>query len=163
MLILGIDPGNARCGYGVIRKDGASVAYITAGCIETPKTMLEAERLLMINRALQDVIKKFAPDEAALEDLFYFKNQKTIIAVAQARGVILRCCASRHLPIFSYTPLQIKQAVTSYGRAEKTQVLAMVMRILKLKVPPKPDDAADALAVALCHAAVPAVFKKPSR
>ncbi len=160
MIILGIDPGNARCGWGVIKKDGGRFSYVSCGCIETPKTLAAPKRLLFLDEALAALIKKIKPDEGAVEDIFLFKNPKTVIQVAEARGVILAGFARKNIPLYSYTPLQVKQAVTSYGRAEKGQVLNMVMRILKLPSPPKPDDAADALAIALCHAAIPDVYKK---
>ena len=160
MIILGIDPGNARCGYGVVEKTPQGIAHIASGCIETKKNTDEAVRLLQLDTELAHIIQIYTPDEAAIEALFYFKNPKTIIGVAQARGVCLRCLEAERVPSFSYTPLQVKQAVTAYGRAQKPQVLKMVMSILKLKTPPKPDDAADALAIALCHAAVPDALKK---
>lgn len=163
MIILGIDPGNARCGYGVVEKTSAGIAHIASGCIETEKGGGEAARLLRLDAELASIVQAYAPDEAAIEALFYFKNPKTIIAVAQARGVCLRRLEAEHVPAFSYTPLQVKQAVTAYGRAQKPQVLKMVMRILRLTEPPKPDDAADALAIALCHAAVPDAFKREKK
>lgn len=162
MIIIGIDPGNARCGYGIIEKTRAGTAYVACGCIETPKTRLSGERLLDLDGQLASIIKKYAPDEAAVEDIFYFKNLKTVIEVAEARGVILCRLSAGRIPAFSYTPLQVKQAVTAYGRAGKDQVQKMVMRILKLQHPPKPDDAADALAAALCHSALPDIMKRAS-
>ncbi|MDO8557926.1 MAG: crossover junction endodeoxyribonuclease RuvC [bacterium] len=160
MIILGIDPGNARCGWGVVEKSGGHFTCISYGCVETSKSLPAAERLLQLDKELSGLIQKFAPAEGAVEDIFLFKNPKTVIRVAEARGVILSRFAREDIPLFSYTPLQVKQAVTSYGRAEKGQVLKMIMRILKLTSPPEPDDAADALAIALCHAAIPEVYKR---
>ena len=159
MIILGIDPGSARCGYGVVEKNGSRITYVACGCIETPKNLSEAKRLLMLDTELSRIIEQYRPHEAAVETIFLFKNSKTVIEVAQARGVILRCLANSGIRAYAYTPLQVKQAVSSYGRAEKQQVLSMVMKLLHLTDPPKPDDAADALAVALCHAAIPEALK----
>lgn len=147
MLILGIDPGTARLGWGVVSAE-TMVAY---GCLETKVGRPEEERLSLLFTRLTKIIKKFKPDCLALEQLFFFKNQKTVISVAQARGVVLLAAARQKLPIFSYTPLQIKIALTGYGRADKNQVQQMVKAILKLSSIPRPDDAADALAVAITH------------
>lgn len=160
MVIIGIDPGNARCGWGVIEKNSGRISYTGCGCIETSKSDSDAERLAQLADALSGIVRKFKPSEAAVEDIFLFKNPKTVIGVAEARGVILAVLAKVGISVYAYTPLQIKQAVTSYGRADKSQVLGMVMRILRLVEPPKPDDAADALAVALCHAAVSETLKQ---
>lgn len=150
MIILGIDPGYAIIGYGIIdsSKNNALIDY---GVITTPKEDSMAIRLKSIEEGLVFLINKYKPDVVAIEELFYFKNQKTVIPVAQARGVILLTCQKLVGNIYEYTPLQIKQALTGIGRAEKNQVQFMVKSILGLKLTPKPDDAADALAVALCH------------
>ena len=152
MIILGIDPGLATIGWGVVEGVSGRVKPIAYGSITTPAhTDIEA-RLLMIQKDLEQLIEKYSPDEMAIEELFFTNNITTGIAVAEARGVIL-CTAHRlGVKISEYTPLQVKQAVVGYGRAEKRQVIAMVTSILKLKSPPKPDDTADALAIAICHA-----------
>ena len=125
---------------------------IEYGCIETDPQYSTAERLLKLDTDLEKIIKKHKPDRAAVEDIFFFKNLKTAVKVSQARGVILARIAKMKIPVCEYTPLQVKQAVTSYGRAEKKQVQQMVKLLLNLKEIPKPDDAADALAVAICCA-----------
>lgn len=151
MKVLGIDPGYAIIGYGVIdtTKDNKVIDY---GVITTPKEDSIAIRLKNIESALISLFKAYTPDVVAIEELFYFKNQKTIIPVAEARGVILLTAQKFCENIYEYTPMQIKQALTGQGRAEKKQVQFMVKSILGLKDIPKPDDAADALAVALTHA-----------
>ena len=152
MIILGIDPGTAIIGYGLIKKSNDKIKIIEYGCIETDPKFSTAERLNILDKELTKVIKKHKPNKAAIEDIFFFKNLKTVIKVSQARGVILARIAKMKIPVFEYTPLQIKQAVTSYGRAEKKQVQQMVKLLLNLKEIPKPDDAADALATAICCA-----------
>jgi len=151
MIILGIDPGTAIIGYGLIKKD-REISLLDYGCITTSKELTSAERLKELHTKLEKIIKKHKPDIAAVEDIFFFKNLKTVIKVSQARGVILLAAAQQKIPVFEYTPLQIKQAITTYGRAEKIQVQKMVKLLLNLKEIPKPDDAADALAVAICCA-----------
>ena len=151
MIILGIDPGTAITGYGVIKKDSC-LKMIDYGCIETSSNHSTAERLNILDKRLVKIINKYKPDKIAIEDIFFFKNVKTAIKVSQARGVILSRAAKTKKEIIEYTPLQIKQAVTSYGRADKSQVQKMVKLLLKLKELPKPDDAADALAAAICCA-----------
>lgn len=150
--ILGIDPGYARAGWSILNKDGQKLELIKYGCIETPKEMEHAERLKFLNKELEKIIKKYKPEVLAVEDLFFFKNLKTAIKVAEARGVILMTAFNSKLIIKEYTPLQIKQALTGYGRADKNQIQQMVKMILKLDSVPRPDDAADAIAVAVCHA-----------
>ena len=152
MRILGIDPGFAIVGWGIIDSERSNIRPVAYGAITTPAhTDLEA-RLLMIQNDLESVINKYKPDEMAIEELFFNTNITTGIAVAEARGVIL-CTAHRlGVRISEYTPLQVKQAVVGYGKAEKHQVIAMVTSILRLPKPPKPDDAADAVAIAICHA-----------
>ncbi len=149
--VLGIDPGTAIVGWAIIDEiDGAQIS-VAHGQITTSKEMSDADRLVEIADDLSSIIAKYRPAESAVEKLFFFKNQKTIITVAQARGVVLQILRTSGLLVAEYTPLQIKQAVTGYGRAEKAQVQEMVRQILGLAQIPKPDDVADALAVALCH------------
>ena len=151
MIILGIDPGLATVGWGVIESVRGRTRPLAYGAIITPAhTDIEA-RLLMIQRDMEELIDKYKPDEMAIEELFFNTNITTGIAVAEARGVILCTAHKLGVRISEYTPLQVKQAVVGYGKAEKHQVIAMVTSLLKLAKPPKPDDTADALAIALCH------------
>ena len=150
MKILGIDPGYAIIGYGIIKKEKPNMV-IDYGAITTPKEQSLPQRLDAIDGSLKFLFEKYKPDVVAIEELFYFKNQKTVIQVAQARGVIILACQKYCGNIYEYTPLQIKQALTGHGRAEKAQIQYMVKAILNLPCIPKPDDAADALAVAICH------------
>ena len=151
MVILGIDPGLAIVGWGVIESNRGKIRPLAYGAITTPAhTDIEA-RLLMIRNDLKDIIERYKPDEMAIEELFFNTNITTGIAVAEARGVILCTAHERGVKISEYTPLQVKQAVVGYGKAEKHQVISMVTSILKLKAPPKPDDTADAIAIAICH------------
>ena len=151
MIILGIDPGFAIVGWGVIESVRGNVRPIAYGAITTPAHTSLESRLLMIERDLTEIIEKYKPDEMAVEELFFNTNITTGIAVAEARGVII-CTAHRlGVKVNEYTPLQVKQAVVGYGRAEKKQVITMVSSLLKLEKPPKPDDTADAVAVAICH------------
>ncbi|MBU4360664.1 crossover junction endodeoxyribonuclease RuvC [Patescibacteria group bacterium] len=152
MTILGIDPGYARAGWAILEKSGQDLKLIKYGCIETTKETEHAERLKILNYELNKIIKKYKPEILAIEDLFFFKNLKTAIKVAEARGVILMTGINNNLKIKEFTPLQIKQALTGYGRADKNQIQQMVKMILKLKEVPKPDDAADAVAIAICCA-----------
>lgn len=153
MIIMGIDPGLAIVGWAIVESGrGLNVRPIAYGAIRTPAHTDIEERLLMIQNDLEEIIKRYSPDEMAVEELFFNTNITTGIAVAEARGVIL-CTAHRlGVKISEYTPLQVKQAVVGYGKAEKHQVIAMVTSILKLPAPPKPDDTADAVAIAICHA-----------
>ena len=152
MRILGIDPGVATVGFGVIESDRGTQQMIQYGAITTSAGLPLATRLVQISQDLEQLIAQFKPDEIAIEELFFSKNITTGIAVAHARGVIL-CTAERlQVPIYEYTPMQVKQAVVGYGLAEKHQVMDMTRRLLKLKAIPRPDDAADALAIAICHA-----------
>lgn len=154
MIVLGIDPGFATIGFGVVESDSRQNSkVIDYGVILTPKQESIPVRLAMIEQSLIKLIEKYKPQEIALEELFFNNNQKTAINVAQARGVILLTCVKNCGRLFEYTPLQIKQALTGYGRAEKRQIQEMVKTFLNLKSIPKPDDAADALAVALTHVA----------
>jgi crossover junction endodeoxyribonuclease RuvC len=155
MIILGIDPGIATLGYGVIEKDErGNCRAVDCGVVVTPKEKDLPKRLIMLEDGLTRVIEKYKPDEIAMEELFFTKNITTGIAVAHARGVAMLACARKCDKLFEYTPMQIKQALTGYGRAEKRQMQETVASLLKLKSIPKPDDAADALAIALCHAFV---------
>ena len=151
MVILGLDPGTATTGYGVIRVLGNRFQMLEYGIISTPaKTPME-KRLEMIYDNLQELLQKWQPDQAAVEELFFNQNITTAITVGQARGVLLLCCAQNNVPLAEYTPLQVKQALVGYGRADKKQMQAMVKAILNLETVPKPDDTADALAAAICH------------
>lgn len=153
MIILGIDPGLATLGFGVIEKDArGNYRAIDCGVVTTPKDEGLPVRLAMLEEGLCKILDKYKPDEIAMEELFFSKNITTGIAVAHARGVALLTCVKRCGRLFEYTPMQIKQALTGYGRADKKQMQSVVTSILKLKAVPKPDDAADALAIALCHA-----------
>ena len=152
MRILGIDPGYGIVGFGVIDYENGQYNVVDYGVIETPKEEVLPVRLAMIYEGITSLIDTYQPDEMAIEELFFFKNQKTVIPVAEARGVILLAGINKNANIFEYTPLQIKQALTGNGRAEKAQVQYMVTALLGLKSIPKPDDAADALAVAITHA-----------
>ncbi len=152
MIILGIDPGFAIVGWSVIESVRGVIQPIAFGAITTPAhTDIEA-RLLMIQNDIETVINKYKPDEMAIEELFFNTNTTTAIQVAEARGVIICTAHKLGVKINEYTPLQVKSAVVGYGLAEKKQVIAMVTTILKLKKPPKPDDVADACAIAICHA-----------
>lgn len=149
--ILGIDPGTATVGWGVVEQTDGQLKSIAHGHISTSPKDEPATRLREIHKDIEALIKKYHPDESAIEKLFFFKNQKTIIEVAQARGVILLTLSQKIPTIGEYTPLQVKQALTGYGRAEKNQVQQMVKSVLGLSEIPKPDDVADALALAICH------------
>lgn len=152
MVILGIDPGLAIVGWGVLEYNGSRFRTVGYGSIQTPSTMSTEERLVKIHKGMDQLIEVYKPDCMAVEELFWNTNQTTGIRVSEARGVILLSGTERGLPIYEYTPLQVKQAVVGYGRAEKKQVITMVTTLLKLEKPPKPDDTADALAIAICHA-----------
>ncbi len=151
MRILGIDPGFATVGWAVIDSDRGNLYPVAFGAITTPAHTNFESRLSIIKKDLETVIDKYSPTEMAIEELFFNTNITTGIAVAEARGVILCTAYEKGLKISEYTPLQVKQAVVGYGKAEKRQVIAMVTSILKLKSPPKPDDTADAVAIAICH------------
>lgn len=152
MKILGIDPGLATVGYGIIEYIGNKYNAIDYGIIETKNTYDEPTRLFQIYKSLSKLIEKYEPNEVAIEELFFNKNIRTAIQVAQARGVEILVCMEKNLEVYEYTPLQIKQAVVGYGRAEKRQVQEMVKMLLNLKDIPRPDDAADGLAIAITHA-----------
>ncbi|MDO5716735.1 MAG: crossover junction endodeoxyribonuclease RuvC [Tissierellia bacterium] len=151
MRILGLDPGLAILGFGIIDCNGNSYKLVDYGVINTEANSPFPERLQLLYDDLTFLIEKYLPDEVAVEELFYNKNATTAIKVAQARGVQVLTCVNKGLPIYEYTPLQVKQAITGYGRAEKDQVQMMVKNFLNMKEIPKPDDAADALAISICH------------
>ncbi len=154
MIILGIDPGIAIVGWGVISYGGIGTKLVPMdfGAITTTSEMATEDRLLAVYREIKEIIERYHPDAVAIEELFFNTNQKTGIIVAEARGVLILACREAGIPLFEYTPLQIKQSVVGYGRADKHQVIEMVTMFLGLKQPPKPDDTADALACAICHA-----------
>jgi len=155
MIILGIDPGTATTGFGVIdytKKGKRQLNCLDYGIIETSPKQDAGERLVQLQSDLDYIIKKYKPEMASVERLFFFKNLKTAMPVSQARGVIVYTLAKRNIPIIEFTPQQAKTAVTSYGKATKKQVQKMVMNLLNLDEIPKPDDAADALALAICCA-----------
>ncbi|MDP4001703.1 MAG: crossover junction endodeoxyribonuclease RuvC [bacterium] len=151
MISLGIDPGTTRIGYGIIQSDRNKISCIAYGILATSSkdkliNFKEAEKQLSV------IINKYKPDVAGVEKLFFFKNQKTIMAVSEMRGVIMLTLAKHNLPIHEFTPLQVKQNISAYGRADKNQVQRMVQMLLGVKEPIKPDDAVDALAIAICSA-----------
>lgn len=152
MRILGIDPGFAIVGWGVIEYSGSKFKVVGYGSVETPAHIPMEERLVMINNGIEQLIETYKPEVMAVEELFFNTNITTGIRVAEARGVIIMKAHSMGVKVAEYTPLQVKQAVVGYGRAEKKQVISMVTRLLNLEKPPKPDDTADALAIAVCHA-----------
>lgn len=152
MTILGIDPGVATIGFGVISEKGGEPSLIRYGAITTPPGNRLAVRLTQINRDTEELINTFSPDVIAVEELFFNTNLKTAIAVAHGRAAVILAGEKYSVPMFEYTPLQVKKAVTGYGHADKRQVMDMVRRLLSMQETPKPDDAADALAVAICHA-----------
>lgn len=152
MIILGIDPGIATLGYGVVEKDArGNFRAVDYGVVVTPKDESLPVRLAMLEEGVKSILEKFHPDEIAMEELFFSKNITTGIAVAHARGVALLTCVKECGKLYEYTPMQIKQALTGYGRADKKQMQSVVTSMLHLQSIPKPDDAADALAIALCH------------
>lgn len=150
MRIIGFDPGLADTGFGIIETDGNRVVCLEYGSIKTPAKTELPVRLLTIYKKVLQLIKKYKPDRIGVEQLFFSKNVKTAMTVGQARGVILLAIASTSIPLFEFTPNQVKQAVSAYGSASKDQIQRMVKIILNLKEIPKPDDAADALAIAIC-------------
>jgi crossover junction endodeoxyribonuclease RuvC len=152
VIILGIDPGTATTGYGVVRKVGDRLEVLDHGAILTKAGLPAHDRLLSIYEHLDDIISKFQPSWLAIERLFFAKNETTALAVGRASGVVLLLAAQRGLQTEEYTPLEVKQAVVGYGAADKKQVQFMVTKILGLNETPKPDDVADALALCICHA-----------
>lgn len=151
MKILGIDPGMAIVGYSVIDFDGENFAIITSGSIKTSSKNTESQRLLEIFEDMTILIERYKPDIASIEKLFFFKNQKTVMPVAQARGVIMMALERCSIPAFEYTPMEVKQTLTGYGRADKKEVEQMVKIALKCDVLPCLDDTVDAMAIAICH------------
>ena len=152
MIILGIDPGYAIVGWGVIEYNANKFSVLDYGAVTTEAKTPFNDRLKMVYDGIDTIMKRYSPQALAIEKLFYNTNAKTVIDVAQARGVINLAAVQNNIPIFEYTPLQVKQSVVGYGRAEKKQVQEMTRVILKLEKIPKPDDTADALAMAICHA-----------
>ena len=152
MRILGIDPGTATTGFGVIEKNGSVLKFVDAGVITTSPEISMPNRLVMIHEEMTQVIREVKPDQVAIELLYFANNVTTAMTVGQSRGVVTLACAAAGLPIAEYTPLQVKMAVTGYGRADKKQIQEMVKMMLKLSAVPKPDDAADGLAIAITHA-----------
>ena len=152
MRILGIDPGIATIGFGLVAGERGQAQMITYGAITTPAGVPLSRRLYQISQDMEELIGKLRPDVISIEELFFNNNITTGIAVAHGRGVILCAAEKCGVPVFEYTPSQVKQAVVGYGKAEKRQVMEMTRMLLRLKAVPRPDDAADALALALCHA-----------
>ncbi|MDA8235973.1 MAG: crossover junction endodeoxyribonuclease RuvC [Clostridia bacterium] len=152
MLIMGVDPGTAITGYGIINMMGNKFQVITYDCIRTQAEFPLDQRLRKIYQEIKFLIGEYRPEHFAIEELFFNKNTRTALAVGHARGVAMLAAAETNIPVYEYTPLQVKQAVVGYGRAEKSQVQSMVKTLLGLDKVPKPDDVADALALAICHA-----------
>ena len=152
MIILGLDPGTAITGWGLIDAQGGSYRLLDYCTLRTKRGPSDAERLVRLHDSLCDLLLQKRPDCVAVEELFFNRNTTTAVPVGQARGVLLLACAKQGLPIAEYTPLQVKQALTGFGRAEKKQIQYMVARLLQMDAPPKNDDAADALAIAITHA-----------
>lgn len=152
MRILGVDPGTATTGYGIVERIGSTATLLDYGIIRTTTRKSSAERLVDIYSRICEIIDRYTPDVVVMEQLFFSKNQKTALAVGKACGVIQFAAAQRGLDVVEYTPMEVKLAVVGYGAAEKRQVQYMVQRILSLESPPSPDDAADALALCICHA-----------
>ncbi|MEN6314758.1 MAG: crossover junction endodeoxyribonuclease RuvC [Clostridiaceae bacterium] len=151
MVIMGIDPGFAITGYGIVKYEGNKFSPVEYGAVTTKASTPFAQRLLLLDGELTAIIEKYRPDAISVEELFFNKNIKTAIMAAHGRGIALAAAARSGAEVFEYTPLQVKQAVVGYGRAEKAQIQQMVKVILNLPCIPKPDDVADALAIAVCH------------
>lgn len=151
MRVIGVDPGTATTGYGVVDYVQGKESLVSYGTIRTAADMPMELRLLKIHREFNTLLEQYQPEAVAIEELFHHKNAKTVISVAQSRGVLLVTAAARELELAEYTPLQVKQAVSGYGNADKKQVQIMVQKILHMEQVAKPDDAADALAIAICH------------
>ncbi len=151
MRVLGIDPGVATIGFGLVEVDRRRQTLLRYGVITTPAGLPLSRRLLQISEDMEELLRQFKPQEMAVEELFFTKNITTGIAVAHGRGVILLAAEQAGVPVYEYTPMQVKQAVAGYGGADKRQVMLMTQRLLKMKEIPRPDDAADALALAICH------------
>ena len=152
MKILGIDPGMAIVGYGLINfENNERIELLTSGSVQTDKSLSDSKRLLEIYNDLSNIVENYKPDCASVEKLFFFKNQKTVIPVAEARGVIMTVLEKYGIPAYSYTPMEVKQVLTGYGRAEKKEVERMVKIALNTEELPKLDDTIDAIAIAICH------------
>jgi crossover junction endodeoxyribonuclease RuvC len=151
MIIMGIDPGFAITGFGVVKYEGNKFSVLDYGAVTTEASMKLSQRLLILHNELEALIEKYKPDAISIEELFFNKNIKTALTVGHGRGVAVLAAAKSGVEIYEYTPLQVKQSVVGYGRAEKSQIQQMVKAILNLSAVPKPDDVADALAVAICH------------
>ena len=151
MIVIGIDPGLAIVGFGVIQKDGNDIKPISYGCIRTPSGKQVPDRLLEIYNETCELFDKYSPECIAIERLFFNKNVTTAMSVSEARGVVLLAAKQRNIPVYEYTPLQVKQGITGSGKADKRQMQEMIKSILNLDEIPKPDDAADGLSIALCH------------
>lgn len=151
MIVIGIDPGLATVGFGVLRKDKDIITPLSYGCIRTSAEKQTPERLLEIYKEINLLFEKYNPDAIAVEKLFFTKNVTNALSVSEARGVIFLAAQQKHIPVVEYTPAQIKQAITGSGRADKRQMQEMIKRLLKLNELPQPDDAADGLSIALCH------------
>ena len=152
MRIIGIDPGTAITGFGVIDTDGSGFSFVDAGVIRTPKEQPMNERLLTVYDEIHELLVEFKPDVMSIELLFFARNVTTAMTVGQSRGIVMLAATQAKIPVFEYTPMQVKQAVTGYGKADKKQIQEMVKTLLKLDAIPKPDDAADGLAIAITHA-----------
>ena len=152
MKILGLDPGNAITGYGLITAEKGGYRLEEFGALRTPASMTQEKSVQLLYDKLNELLLRIKPDQVAIEELIFNRNITTAVPVGQARGVLLLACAQKGLPVAEYTPLQVKQALTGYGRAEKKQIQYMVCRLLQMDAPPKNDDAADALAIAITHA-----------
>ena len=152
MVILGVDPGVATVGFGIVTSNGGDTKALRYGVITTPAGMRLALRLMQINKDISTLIDCFKPNAIAIEELFFNTNLKTATAVAHGRAAVILAGEQHGIPMFEYTPLQVKKAVTGYGRASKSQMMYMVQKLLSLDTIPKPDDAADGLAIAICHA-----------
>ena len=151
MRILGIDPGIAIVGYGVVDKEGNRYKTVAYDAVTTKAHTPLEDRLERVYNGVCEIIKEYKPDAMSIEELFFNNNAKTALIVGQARGVIILAAVQNHIPVYEYTPLQVKQALTGYGRASKTQIQQMMKSMLGLTEVPKPDDVADALAIAVCH------------
>jgi len=151
MIVIGIDPGLATVGFGVIRNEKDIITPVSYGCIRTSAEKQAAERLLEIYSEISTLFEKYSPEVIAVERLFFNKNVTNAMGVSEARGVIFLAAQQKNIPVFEYTPLQVKQAITGSGRADKKQMQEMIRRLLNLDEIPRPDDAADGLSIALCH------------
>jgi crossover junction endodeoxyribonuclease RuvC len=152
MLVIGIDPGTATTGYGLVREESdGSLAVVDYGVVLTTPDLPMPERLLLMHRQLRDILLLHRPQSGAVEKLFFARNSRTALSVGQGRGVVLLALAEAGLPVAEYTPMEVKQAVAGYGGADKSQIQEMVKLLLELESIPEPDDAADALAIAICH------------